>query len=85
MSGEVRNCGNCGHGSPVPVTLGATVECHSAPPQMLVTQQGIVSIWPQCATSWLCAVWQRKGVEVLAPGGSEKPTEKPIGETHGKT
>lgn len=85
MSGEVRNCGNCGHGAPVPATLGQTVECHGAPPQMLATQQGVVSIWPQCAPGWLCAVWQRKGVEVLAPSAPEKPTEKTIGDTNGKT
>ena len=65
MSAEQRNCGNCGHGVAVPASLGQSVECHGAPPQLVVTAQGIVTMFPQPRADWLCAAWERKPVELF--------------------
>ena len=68
MSGEVHECRNCGHAYPVPASLGRSVECHGAPPQLVVTAQGMVCLWPQCAPDWLCGQWVAKPVQILPPG-----------------
>ncbi len=73
MSGETRSCSNCGHGQAVPQALGQYVECHGAPPQLLLTVQGPVVMFPQCRSDWLCGVWQRKPVELVTPDNT-KPT-----------
>ncbi len=84
MSASPRNCGNCGHGQPVPVALGQLIECHGAPPQLLVGGQGIVSIWPGVRPDWWCGQWTAKPQQIFPAPGTET-TEKPTGETHGQT
>ncbi len=84
MSGEVRNCGNCGHGQPVPAALGRAVECHGAPPQLVPTPQGLVCLWAQCAPDWWCGVWIAKPVQIFPPATTAKPTEKPTEKDNGK-
>lgn len=55
-------CGTCRFHDQAP-DLG-NVLCHRYPPVQLVTQQGILSMFPQPRRDWVCGEHQPKIIEV---------------------
>lgn len=84
MSASPRICGNCGHGNPVPAMLGQLIECHGAPPQLVAGRDGLASVFPACRVDWWCGAWTPKPSQIYPPNTPET-TEKPTGDSHGKT
>lgn len=67
---QVVKCETCAHSTVTPTLV--TYECHGAPPQVIVTPNGIGAMFPIVPASWGCAMWAPK-----APAPAEKPQDKP--------
>jgi len=66
---ETRRCENCEHAKVVPLHMGV-YECHGAPPSVIVTNQGIASVFPPVNANQYCGCWTPRATAVVAAPGS---------------